>query len=143
MVNDVVVNKTATIERCIQRVREEYAGERARLFDDITRQDAIILNIQRACQVAIDLAMHLVKARQLGVPQQSREAFALLVEDGLLDETLGTRLERMVGFRNIAIHNYQRLNLEIVETIIQEHLTDFSTFAEVALRAAGLEDFEN
>lgn len=143
MVNDVVLNKTAIIERCLKRVREEYADDDANLFDDITRQDAIILNLQRACQAAIDLAMHLVRIRGLGVPQQSREAFSLLVEDGLLEDDLGERLERMVGFRNVAIHNYQALNLEIVKAIITRHLQDFEAFAAIALRAGGFEDWED
>lgn len=143
MVNDVILNKTAIIERCLERVREEYAGDDTNLFDDITRQDAIVLNLQRACQAAIDLAMHLVKAHRLGVPQQSREAFSLLVEDGFLDDDLGERLERMVGFRNVAIHNYQALNLEIVKAIITRHLKDFEAFAAIALRAGGFEDWED
>ena len=134
MPSDVVLNKTATIERCLRRVREEYAGDPARLTDDITRQDAIILNLQRACQASIDLATHLVRLRGLGAPQTSRDAFEMLVDDGVLDETLGTRLARMVGFRNVAIHDYQPLNLDIVQAIITDHLGDFDAFAERALR---------
>jgi uncharacterized protein YutE (UPF0331/DUF86 family) len=133
MPSDVVLNKTATIERCLERVREEYAGNRANLTEDITRQDAIILNLQRACQASIDLAMHVARTRALGVPQTSRDAFDLLVEDGFLSEELGLRLARMVGFRNVAIHDYQRLNLAIVQAIITEHLGDFEAFTQTAL----------
>ncbi|PSQ84096.1 MAG: hypothetical protein BRD44_02200, partial [Bacteroidetes bacterium QS_7_67_15] len=61
-------------------------------------------------------------------------AFEMLVDDGVLDETLGTRLARMVGFRNVAIHDYQPLNLDIVQAIITDHLGDFDAFAERALR---------
>ncbi|NBB74687.1 MAG: DUF86 domain-containing protein [Bacteroidetes bacterium] len=143
MVDDMLVNKSATIERCVQRVRDEYAGDARNLYDDITRQDitrqditrqdAMILNIQRACQAAIDLAMHVVRLHDLGPPQESRDAFALLTEAGLLDDELGDRLMRMVGFCNIAIHEYQKLNLDVVKAIIGEHLTDFTRFAERAL----------
>lgn len=58
MVDDVSLNKAAIIERCVARVRQEYAGEDANLKDNQTRQDAIILNLQRACEAAIGLAMH-------------------------------------------------------------------------------------
>src|SRR5256885_16757196 len=58
--DDVVLNKAATIERCVRRIREEHAGDDRRLIEDITRQDSIVLNLQRACEAAIDLAMHLV-----------------------------------------------------------------------------------
>ncbi len=137
MVDDVVLSKAATIERCVERVREEYAGEQARLFDDITRQDAIVLNLQRACQAAIDLAMHLVKTRRLGVPQESRDAFQLLIGAGLLEKRLGERLKRMVSSHNVAVYDYQALNLDIVQNIITEHLDDFLAFAAFALQTSG------
>lgn len=55
MADDVLLNKVAIIERCIARVREEYAGDERNLFDDVTRQDSIILNVRRACEAAIGL----------------------------------------------------------------------------------------
>lgn len=137
MADDVVTNKAAIIERCLARIREEYDGDAANLFDDPTRQDSIILNLQRACQAAIDLAMHAVRAQRLGVPQVSREAFTLLSENGHLPKALSERLERMVGFRNVAIRNYQALDLEIVKAIITRHLMDFERFTERALKADG------
>lgn len=70
MVDDVLVNKAASIERCVERVREEYEDDDRHLYEDITRQDAIILNLQRACQAAIDLAMHVVRIHGLGPPQR-------------------------------------------------------------------------
>lgn len=140
MVDDVIVNKAATIERCLERVHEEYAGDDQNLYDDITRQDAIILNLQRACQAAIDLAMHLVRVHGLGAPQESRDAFALLVDAGFLSQELGDRLMRMVGFRNVAIHDYEKLNIDIVKSIIENHFTDFTRFAERVLSTNGFQE---
>lgn len=77
MLDDVVTNKIATIERCLARVREEYRDEPARL-DSLTVEDSIVLNLQRACEASIDLAMRLVALRRLGVPPESRAAFELL-----------------------------------------------------------------
>ncbi len=75
-------------------------------FENLTSQESILLNLQRACEVAIDLAMHVIRGRHLGVPQDSREAFNLLQSNGLLDQALADSLKRMVGFRNIAVHEY-------------------------------------
>ena len=69
MADDVLVNKAAAIERAIKRVREEYAGDNRNLVENQTRQDAMVLNLQRACESSIDAAMHLVRVRRLGVPQ--------------------------------------------------------------------------
>ena len=68
MADEVVLNKAATIERCLQRVLNEYAGDKQNLVENQTKQDAIMLNLQRACEVAIDLAMYVVSQRKLGVP---------------------------------------------------------------------------
>jgi len=130
--DDVVLNKTSTTERFLRRVQEEYDGDPANLHDDITKQDAIVLNLQRACQAAIDLAMHLVRKHELGMPEESREAFALLEEHEYLDPDLSRRLMRMVRFRNVATHEYQTLNLDTVQSIVEDHLADFTQFTEWA-----------
>ncbi|SFR03799.1 type VII toxin-antitoxin system HepT family RNase toxin [Desulfoscipio geothermicus] len=132
MQNDVILNKIAVINRCIKRVNEVYAGDPQNLTD-FTKQDSIILNIQRACEAAIDLAMHVVAEKDLGLPQSSREAFDLLEQNNLLDRPLAARLKAMVGFRNIAVHDYQAINLDIVRKIIEEHLGDFTVFANLLL----------
>ena len=134
MVDDVALNKAASIERAVKRVREEHAGDDANLLANQTRQDAIILNLQRACESSIDAAMHLVRIHKLGIPQESRDAFELLEKAGRLDPSLSNRMKRMVGFRNVAVHDYQRLNLDIVRSIVRERLEDFIEFSRVVLR---------
>ncbi len=134
MADDVIVNKAAIIERCIARVREVYAGDDRNLFEDVTRQDSILLNLQRACEAAIDLAMHVVRTRHLGVPQETRQAFELLRDADLLPAELADRMMRMVGFRNVAIHDYRSLNLEIVKKIVVARLEDFQVFVSAMLR---------
>jgi len=136
MVDDVILNKAAIIERCLSRVREEYGGDERNLRENLTRQDSIILNLQRACEASIDLAMALVKSHRLGLPQESRHAFDLLRDAGLIDPELAIRMARMVGFRNVAVHDYQRLNLDIVKAIVTGHLGDFEEFTRLALGIA-------
>jgi uncharacterized protein YutE (UPF0331/DUF86 family) len=136
MADDVLLNKVSVIERCMGRVQEEYAGHEDELETNFTRQDSIVLNLLRACEAAIDAAMHLVRVRRLGLPQESRESFALLEKAGVLDGELSVRLQAMVGFRNIAVHDYQKLNLEIVKSILEEGLQDFRRFCEVLTRMA-------
>jgi uncharacterized protein YutE (UPF0331/DUF86 family) len=135
MADDVILNKAASIERCLQRILEEYAGDNRNLAANQTKQDAIILNLQRACETAIDLAMYVVNQRRLGTPQESRDAFALLQTAGILPADLATRMQRMVGFRNVAIHEYARLNLDVVQAIITKQLDDFRTFSSTIVKA--------
>jgi len=106
--DDIVYNKCSIIERRIQRIHEEYENNLSNL-ENFTKQDSIILNIQRGCEAAIDLAMHIVAENRWGIPQSSREAFDILHQEGCLDERLVESLKSMVGFRNIAVHTINPL----------------------------------
>jgi uncharacterized protein YutE (UPF0331/DUF86 family) len=134
MADDVLLNKAASIERCLKRIEEEYRGHEQEFETNYTRQDALILNLLRASESAIDSAMHLVRVRKLGLPQETRDAFKLLVGAGLLPPELGLLLQKMVGFRNLAVHNYAELDLKIVRSIIEERLGDFREFARLLIR---------
>ncbi|MBK8186275.1 MAG: DUF86 domain-containing protein [Cellvibrio sp.] len=137
MPDDVIINKVASIERCVNRVREEYQKAGANFAADYTRQDAAVLNIQRACEAVFDLGHYLIRRERLGVPQSSRDVFALLAQAGWLEKHVAESMKRMVGFRNIAVHDYQALLLPIVESIIGKHLDDFLLFSKQLL-AKGL-----
>lgn len=126
--DDIILNKSAIIERCLRRVREEY-----RLCPDLdnpTHVDAIGLNLERACQAAIDMAMHCIAGEQLGVPQTNAEAFELLSNSGKIDTSLSKALKSMVGFRNIAVHEYQSLNIDILRYVIETGHMDLVRFCE-------------
>jgi uncharacterized protein YutE (UPF0331/DUF86 family) len=125
MADDVVLNKAATIERCVARAREEYAAAGSDFASNYSRQDAAIMNIQRACEAALDLGQHLIRRDKLGVPQSARNVFDLLAQAGRIDEALAASLKKMVGFRNIAVHDYQTLLLPITVSVITEHLDEF------------------
>lgn len=118
-----------TIKRCIKRIREEYDGDPTNL-NNYTKQDSIILNLQRACEASIDLAMHVVAEMKLGVPQNSRDAFDMLQEHHVIESELCQRLKAMVGFRNIAVHDYQAVKNSILKSIIDHHLDDFIVFSD-------------
>lgn len=66
------------MERCVERIRAVYDGTDANLYQNLTVQESILLNLQRACEVSIDLAMHVVRSRKLRVLQDSRDALDLL-----------------------------------------------------------------
>jgi len=133
MPDDVLLNKCEIVERCLKRIQEDYEGHESELSDDFMRQDAILLNIQRMCEASIDLAMHVVRVRALGLPRESRGAFELLKSAPLMDAELADKMMKMVGFRNLAVHNYQSIDLEIVHAIINQHLNDFRALTRWAI----------
>lgn len=136
MADDVLLRKATSIERCLQRIHAEYTGKESQLDTNFLLQDSVILNLQRACELAIDAAMHMVRIKKLGLPDEARQAFQLLVAANALPLELGRRLERMVGFRNTAIHQYQTLNMAVVRSILNHHLDDFRQFVAVMINNA-------
>lgn len=137
MADDVVLNKAATIERCVARAREEYAAAGNDFATDFTRQDAAILNIQRACEAALDMGQHLIRRNKLGLPQSARNVFDLLAQANWITPELAESLKKMVGFRNIAVHDYQTLLLPITVSVITQHLDEFLQFSQAVLKRDG------
>jgi uncharacterized protein YutE (UPF0331/DUF86 family) len=46
---------------------------------------------------------------------------------------LADGLKRMVGFRNIAVHDYQTMQMPIVIAIIEHHLEEFLSYSKTIL----------
>ncbi|MCR4317700.1 MAG: DUF86 domain-containing protein [Planctomycetes bacterium] len=126
--NDIVIDKIQSIERCVGRAREEHSAAGENFASDHTRQDAAVLNVTRACEQSIDLTNHLVKILSLGIPSSSAESFALIEQAGVIDAELAEKLKRMASFRNIAIHAYHKLDVEILEKVIVTYLDDLLEF---------------
>ncbi len=124
--DDVSFNKAAIIERSIRRMREEYAMDPEMV--NYTHIDAMTLNIERACQGAIDLAMHIVAAKHLGMPQSTGEAFEILRRQDYITPQLADRMRGMVGFRNIAVHQYQEMELSVLRGIVELGWRDLVDF---------------
>jgi len=136
VIDDVLIGKSRSIAKCIKRIEEEYAGDPSNL-ENITILDAITLNLQRACESSIDLAMSMVKRLGLGIPDRSRDSFDMLKGAGVIDPGLCENMKRMVGFRNIAVHQYQDLSTAVIENIIARNMRDFTEFVEAVRRHDG------
>jgi uncharacterized protein YutE (UPF0331/DUF86 family) len=126
--DDILLNKAAIIERCVRRMLEE--ARACPQLDDVTHVDALTLNIERACQAAIDMAMHVVADRHLGVPQSTAEAFSLLERSGLINRPLAAALAGMVGFRNVAVHQYEDIDKSVLRWIVDSGRRDWIRLGE-------------
>ncbi len=128
--DEILIHKAATIDRCIKRIKEDYQDD---FLSNYTRQDVVVLNIERACKATIDMATHLIRLQQLGVPQSHRDAFQKLEQNQIIPAKLSKTLQAMVGFRNVAVHDYSNLNIEVVQNIVENHLSDFQEFYKILL----------
>ena len=133
-IDDVIINKISIIERCLKRVDEEYIDNKLEFKTNFTKQDSIILNLQRACEASIDLALYIIRKKRLGIVQTSKESFQLLAKANIISEQLSNTLQKMTGFRNIAVHDYQRVSLDIVESVINDNRQDFLDYIQSLLK---------
>ena len=95
------------------------------------------MNLQRACEAFIDLAMHAVRLRELGLPKDSRDAFTLLERAGLLSGQLAGRMKKMVGFRNVAVYDYRAIDWAVVRSILKNDLVEVREYSAHMVRAFG------
>lgn len=134
---DVVLAKIGIIKRCFVRIRET-THLKPEGLDDITTQDVFVLNLQRAVQAAIDLAAHVVASQGYGVPGDLKENFSLLNNAGVIDADLARKMTKMVGFRNVAVHEYQSLDISILKSILTTRLADLEEFYSAVVRFFGI-----
>jgi uncharacterized protein YutE (UPF0331/DUF86 family) len=85
--------------------------------------------LQVCAQICLDVGGHLIAELALRVPADSRDVFAVLSEEGIIPDALLPDLTRMVGFRNLIVHDYARIDDRLVYTVLREHVNDFARFA--------------
>lgn len=131
---DLLLKKAAFIRSCLRELRE--LGRLAQIRSDLREERFVVHTLQLACQAALDLASHVVSDQALGEPQTNRELFALLQQAGLIDADLAASMARLAGFRNVIVHGYERVSLEVVEDVVRHRLGDLEAFADQMARLA-------
>lgn len=131
--HDVLIEKVNQIQACLARIHSKVNDDVSRL-DDLDIQDIVVLNLQRAIQVAIDIAFHILSTEKLGLPQNTKDAFLILKNEKVINSELADKMARMTGFRNVVVHEYQKVSLEILKNIIQHRLPDIEEFYSVVLQ---------
>jgi uncharacterized protein YutE (UPF0331/DUF86 family) len=100
------------------------------LAADFDLQDIVSHNLSRAVQLSVDIGAHLIASMEVPPPGTMGQTFDLLAQQGVLSKELANSLKKSVGFRNIAVHNYDNINWHIVHSIVKNHLIEFSEFAK-------------
>ena len=110
MDRDVLNEKLESLRRCLARIEERRAASVEALRADPDRQDILALDLTRAVQLCIDMAVHVLTDRDRPLPVTMGEGFTKLAEEGVIDEDLAARMRFAVGTRNVAVHAYERLD---------------------------------
>ncbi|MBZ0072508.1 MAG: DUF86 domain-containing protein [Gammaproteobacteria bacterium] len=134
MDRDVIEGKLEALRYCVQRLKDKCPEAGERLASDPDLQDIIAMNLARAVQLSVDIAAHILAGGGAQVPNTMAEAFEVMRLENLLDDDLATRMKNAVGFRNIAVHAYEKINWDIVRDICRNRLVDFEEFASAVVR---------
>lgn len=138
MDREVIGQKVESLRRCVARIREKTPVTAAALAADVDAQDILTLNLTRAVQLCVDIGAHLIAQQNRPAPDTMGQIFDLLADMGVISADLSIRMKKAVGFRNIAVHNYEAINWEITHAIAMRHLQDFAEFASAVVVATGI-----
>jgi uncharacterized protein YutE (UPF0331/DUF86 family) len=136
MDKDVIYAKLDTLRRCVERIRSKTPNSANALLENYDLQDIISVNLERCVQLCVDIAAHVLAERDMPVPESMAGSFDELRELGFIPQDLAARLSKAVGFRNIAVHAYQKIDWDIVFSIITQRLEDFPVFARYIIERA-------
>lgn len=131
MDREVVEQKLESLRRCLRRIETKCPENADTLAADFDLQDIVSLNLSRAVQLCVDIGAHMISGMDVSPPDTMGQTFDILAQAGALDAQLALSLKKAVGFRNIAMHNYDAINWHIVHNIVNKHLVDFLAFAKI------------
>ncbi|MCF7822525.1 MAG: DUF86 domain-containing protein, partial [Mariprofundaceae bacterium] len=104
----LIEEKLELLRRCLRRVEEKCPHSVVDLAQNQDLQDIITLNLTRAVQLSVDIAAHwIADMENIPAPVTMGGMFEALARHGLISQTLADRMIKSVGFRNIAVHNYE------------------------------------
>jgi uncharacterized protein YutE (UPF0331/DUF86 family) len=129
MDRELIEQKIESLRRCVERVRQKCPATPAALASDPDAQDILTLNLTRAIQLCVDIGAHLIATADNPAPGTMGQTFDVLTDMGVISGELALRMKKAVGFRNIAVHNYEAINWQIAHLIATRHMQDFTAFA--------------
>ena len=130
----VISEKLQSFERCLKRIKQHTPSSVEVLKTDFDKQDLVRLNLQRAVQISVDIASHILAEELNEKASTMSEVFLILSERGIIDKNLALSLAKSIGFRNIAVHEYDSLDMDIVYAIITKDINIFYDFARAVLK---------
>ena len=133
MENDVILKKMDSLRRCLTRVEEKIPDDWSIIPNDYDLQDILTINLERAVQLSVDIGLQVLVLLSMKPPDTMADVFSRLSENGIISSELSVNLRKSVGFRNIAVHEYEEINWDIVRSICTDHLRDFYRFIEAIL----------
>ncbi|MDD2216399.1 MAG: DUF86 domain-containing protein [Eubacteriales bacterium] len=132
MVNkDLLVTRLDKLKEYVDFLESVQTHEQARFVKDPYIYGASERFLHLAIECVIDISNHIISDMRYRKPESNRDIFTILHENEVISFDLMESLSDMASFRNILVHDYIKLDREIVFNVIKNHLDDFRTFARI------------
>jgi uncharacterized protein YutE (UPF0331/DUF86 family) len=126
----VIENKLSSIKRYLSILDNFKKYSKDSLENDLIIRGAVERYLYLVSQSAIDLAEAVISYKKLRKPATMSESFYILGEEKFINQKLVQKMAKLVGFRNIMAHDYERVNYDIVYDILQFKLKDIEEFLD-------------
>jgi uncharacterized protein YutE (UPF0331/DUF86 family) len=124
----VIENKKSSILKYLKILQRYKKYSRKEIEDDVDIKGAIERYLYLAIQSTIDLAEAIIAYKDFRKPTTMTESFYILNEEKLISDNLTKKLAKMVGFRNIVAHDYEKIDYDIVFDVLQNKIKDVEKF---------------
>jgi uncharacterized protein YutE (UPF0331/DUF86 family) len=135
---DLILAKAGSVKRHIDRIKAKSDTDVATFMRDLDRQESIAFNMHLAIQNCMDIAAHIISDEGLGVPGSAGEMFFILQENGFLSADLADRMVKAVGFRNLLVHEYQKIDLQRLHKAAEKNVDDLIEYLSAVFSKLGL-----
>ena len=126
----VIASKLESLRRCLDRIRSKKPDTLNQLLEDIDMQDILALNLERSIQLCVDIANHILSSLDDAPAMSMAESFERLSEKRIIPNGLAQNLKKAVGFRNLSVHAYDKIDWHLVWNILEGDLKDLVHFLE-------------
>ncbi len=126
---DKIARKLNALQGYVGFLRSVQATNRKELEEDYKLRSAIERNFHLAIESAIDMGEILISEEGLERPEEYRSVFLILGRHDILPTNIAERFSLAAGFRNILVHAYEEVDIDILHLFLTEKLADFDDFA--------------
>ncbi len=124
----LILRKLSALDEYLKQI-SEYANVTLEAYaGDWKIQRIIERTLQMMIETCLDISGHIISDEKFRMPETYADMFRILVEKGILSKSRVDAFEKMARFRNIVVHDYERIDPEIVIGILKNNLGDFEDF---------------
>ena len=127
----VIVSKLESLRRCLDRITSKKPESLDQLLVDIDMQDILALNLERSIQLCVDIANHILSTLDDSPAMSMAERFERLSDNEIISKELAGNLRRAVGFKNLSVHAYDKIDWNLVWNNFGSDLNDLVNFVEI------------